>query len=147
MAVICLRSLTGQKQTILVGNYQSPLRSQIFKSLKTISSTLISFYSLGTTPHSRDQFIMKAKTHKFLKCKDIHSHQLGLFLFPLINSPLPTKFYNFWKTRISRPMIPCRYARYSHFSICITNINSGEYSTALLFSLVLEKKTWKIPHK
>ena len=35
------------------------------------------------------------KKHKLLKCHDIHSFQLGVFMFLFINSALPTKFHKF----------------------------------------------------
>ena len=61
------------------------------------------------------------KKHKLLKCHDIHSFQLGVFMFLFINSALPTKFHKFLRNNQIHSY-NTRNACSFHLPLCRTNI-------------------------
>ena len=68
------------------GTYKANLQRIVILQKRALRIVNNSTYDANTSP--------TFKEHKLLKCRDIHSFQLGFFMFSLKNSTLPSKFNN-----------------------------------------------------
>ena len=68
------------------GTYKANLQRIVILQKRALRIVNNSTYDANTSP--------TFKEHKLLKFRDIHSFQLGFFMFSLKNSTLPSKFNN-----------------------------------------------------